>query len=370
MKSTLAALMLSFFGRFTATDLPMSFRDTANSLLYNAASLKDVLACVDDYHPSTRRDADGMKQTMQTIARAYGDRATRERMTADIRLRDTPPPRGNLIVTAEFPPDIGESGAARLFTVETQPKGTDLEMLSFFQQQARDGVLMQCMFGYLSWLKSRFLQSEEAVQKFVSALGSQYVSLRKQWIDRLKEKRQTAHNRLPDTLACLSLGFQMLLWFLRAQGAISDENRQAYLQRFDEILEAHAIRQCAAVHTEKPTVIFIRKLIALIESEQAVLLDAKHPGIEIPKSFIGYQDERFYYLCFEEAHKRVKQMCDTQNEAFDISSKALAKMLAADGLIEVGGDGKNTRTYRFGNVSKRVMFLRKEAVEEIMRTEA
>ena len=63
-------------------------------------------------------------------------------------------------------------------------------------------------------------------------------------------------------------------------------------------------------------------------------------------------------------------MCDTQNEAFDISSKALAKQLAADGLIEISGDGKNTRTYRFGNASKRVMFLRKEAVEEIMRTEA
>ena len=78
---------------------------------------------------------------------------------------------------------------------------------------------------------------------------------------------------------------------------------------------------------------------------------------------------QFYYLCFEEAHKRVKQMCDIQNEAFDISSKSLAKKLAEDGLIEVGGDGKNTRTYRFGNVSKRVMFLKKAAMEETMDTE-
>ena len=31
-KSTLAALMLSFFGRFTASELPLSFRDTSNSM--------------------------------------------------------------------------------------------------------------------------------------------------------------------------------------------------------------------------------------------------------------------------------------------------------------------------------------------------
>ena len=369
MKSTLTALMLSFFGRFTATDLPMSFQDTKNSILYNIAVLKDVLTCVDDYHPSTRRNSDDMKKTMQDIARAVGDRATRERMTADIQLRESPPARGNLIVTAEFPPDINESGAARLFFVEMPKNGIDLEMLSFFQQQAYDGVLTQCMFGYLSWLKSRFLYSEKTVRQFVSALGKQYVSLRKKWISRLKNNDQAAHKRLPDTLACLSLGFQMMLFFLQGKGILTNENRKAYLQRFDEILEAHAVKQCAAVQTEKPTVIFVRKLVALIESGQAVLLDAKRPGIEIPKYFVGYEDEHFYYLCFEEAHKRVKQMCDTQNEAFDISSKALAKQLAEDGLIEVSGDGKNTRTYRFGNASKRVMFLRKEAVEEIMRTE-
>lgn len=32
-KSTLAALFLSFFGKFSSSDLPMSFHDTANSIL-------------------------------------------------------------------------------------------------------------------------------------------------------------------------------------------------------------------------------------------------------------------------------------------------------------------------------------------------
>ena len=50
-KSTLAALMLSFFGRFTATELPLSFRDTPNSIVHYAFSLKDVAPNV--YHINT-----------------------------------------------------------------------------------------------------------------------------------------------------------------------------------------------------------------------------------------------------------------------------------------------------------------------------
>ncbi len=47
-KSTIAALILSFFGKFTSTDLPMSFQDTANSITTNSFALKDVLTC--QYH--------------------------------------------------------------------------------------------------------------------------------------------------------------------------------------------------------------------------------------------------------------------------------------------------------------------------------
>jgi len=42
-KSSLAALILSFFGRFTGTELPLSFRDTVNSILHHTFALKDVL---------------------------------------------------------------------------------------------------------------------------------------------------------------------------------------------------------------------------------------------------------------------------------------------------------------------------------------
>ena len=82
-KSTLAALMLSFFGKFTASELPLSFRDTANSILHNAFALKDVLTCIDDLHPSSRMEDQKMNGTAQAIMRAYGDRTGKGRLRSD-----------------------------------------------------------------------------------------------------------------------------------------------------------------------------------------------------------------------------------------------------------------------------------------------
>lgn len=134
MKSTVAAMFLSFFGNFSNTDLPMSFRDTANSIIHSSFALKDVLTCIDDYHPTGRKESDAMKATMQALARGYGDKAARNRLTADIQLRETRPPQGNAIVTAEFAPDIGESGTARLFCVEMKPGELDLPSLTMIQE--------------------------------------------------------------------------------------------------------------------------------------------------------------------------------------------------------------------------------------------
>ncbi len=49
MKSTLARLILSHFDNFNNTDLPMSFRDTANSIVRKAFLLKDTLTVIDDF---------------------------------------------------------------------------------------------------------------------------------------------------------------------------------------------------------------------------------------------------------------------------------------------------------------------------------
>ena len=70
LKSTVSALLLSFFGRFTGLSLPASFSDTANYIRRKAFALKDMVLAVDDYHPEG--NAQAMRQienTAQQLAR-------------------------------------------------------------------------------------------------------------------------------------------------------------------------------------------------------------------------------------------------------------------------------------------------------------
>lgn len=361
MKSTVAALMLSFFGNFSATDLPMSFRDTANSIVHNAFTLKDVLTCVDDYHPTARSDASQMKATMQTLARGYGDRAARNRLGSDITLREPRPPQGNVIVTAEFAPDIGESGTARLFCIEMKPGGINLPLLTEAQDKALEGKYAACMRGYTDMVK--FFADKGEV---CGILKSKFMTYRSKWRERLRENEIQFHDRLPDTLACLEIGFSFMEIFLSAEAHMDEKGITALNERFENVLLYLAARQSESIEQDRPTHIFLRKLYSLIECGNVCLLPATGRTEIPPKNYIGYEDENYYYLMLDASHKAVKRLCGEQDEGFAISAKSLAKALADEGLIEPGDNGTNTRTMRFGGRLKRVMLLRKEKANKLV----
>ena len=361
MKSTVAALMLSFFGNFSATDLPMSFRDTANSIVHNAFALKDVLTCVDDYHPTARSDASQMKATMQTLARGYGDRAARNRLGSDITLREPRPPQGNVIVTAEFAPDIGESGTARLFCIEMKPGGINLPLLTEAQDKALEGKYAACMRGYTDMVK--FFADKGEV---CGILKSKFMTYRSKWRERLRENEIQFHDRLPDTLVCLEIGFSFMEIFLSAEAHMDEKGITALNARFESVLLRLAARQSESVEQDRPTHIFLRKLYSLIECGNVCLLPATWRTEIPPKNYIGYEDETYYYLMLDASHKAVKRLCGEQDEGFAISAKSLAKALADEGLIEPGDNGTNTRTMRFGGRLKRVMLLRKDKANKLV----
>lgn len=361
MKSTVAALMLSFFGNFSATDLPMSFRDTANSIVHNAFALKDVLTCVDDYHPTARSDASQMKAAMQTLARGYGDRAARNRLGSDITLRQPRPPQGNVIVTAEFAPDIGESGTARLFCIEMKPGGINLPLLTEAQDKALEGKYAACMRGYTDMLK--FFADKGEI---CGILKSKFMTYRSKWRERLRENEIQFHDRLPDTLACLEIGFSFMEIFLSAEAHMDEKGITALNERFENVLLYLAARQSESIEQDRPTHIFLRKLYSLIECGQVCLIPASSRLETLPKNYIGYEDETYYYLLLDVSHKAVKRLCGEQDEGFAISAKSLAKALVDEGLIEQDESGTNTKTMRFGGRLKRVMLLRKDKANKLI----
>lgn len=148
-KTTLAALLLSFFGNFEHTNLTASFLDTANAIAKKTFFAKDVPLIIDDYFPSFNKiESNEMKKIAQRILRMYGDRSGRDgenRKTIYF-------PRGTCIITGELPVELGKSAAARYLGVEIDKGDVDLDLLSDLQKNKP--CLSQVMQGYIRYLVS------------------------------------------------------------------------------------------------------------------------------------------------------------------------------------------------------------------------
>ena len=359
-KSTLAALFLSFFGRFTGSDLPLSFRDTANSIMYNAFSLKDVLTCIDDFHPSGRKEVNRLTETAQLIMRGYGDRIGRGRLKSDFTPMESRPPQGNAIITAEQAPDIGESGTARYFCLELHDGMIDLNNISKFQREAEKGTLRSCMLAYTEWIKEQFLKDKSTELMFVNRLKNSFNKYRNEFI----HSGIHCHGRVPEIYAWLIIGMEFFLSFLLDYEVISEEDYQSTFIRCRDCLYWLAKKQSANIENDKPTHKFIQKLYSLIESGQAVLLDRNNPVEFKPVNYIGYRDDDYFYLNADIAHKQVKRLCGEQEETFSISKNGLIKALAEEGLT-VCDKGKNTKSIRIGEKTLRIICLIKDKADAV-----
>lgn len=359
-KSTLSSFFLSFFGHFTPSDLPISFRDTKNSIGECCAMLNDVLTCVDDFHPSSRKEEQELAEKAQTLARAYGDRVGRGRLRADATLMPARPPRGNAILTAELSPEIGESGLARCFTVELHPGDFDTDAYRFFEDASRQGIFQSCMLLFTEWLRRKFLCRAENEQGFVTCLRETFEQHR----DEFRGSGIRCHGRLPEIVAWLQMGFVILLLFLKDVNVFSQEQVDAYRAEFVSLLYAMAQKQARSIEQDKPAHIFVRKLYALIESGQATVLPKSNPYSYSAKDLVAYEDDEFYYLLNDAAHRAVRQLCEDQGELFVIGSRALPKALAEEKLIDC--DGGNTRSIRVGGRTVRVVALCKERARQIV----
>ena len=355
-KSTMAGLLLSFFGTFTATTLPLSFRDTANSINEQCYMVKDLPVVIDDFHPCGHQEQTKMTATAQNIARNYGDRAGKSRLTLDCDLRAARPPQGNAIVTAEFPPDIGESGTARCFTIELKRDDVDLQTLTSLQRLAADGTLNRCGFAYTEWLLECFLCDEETEKQFIKALRALFEKFRTEFNDGNK----SSHGRVAENVAWLRMGFHFFLMFLEHHLSYSTAYVTETEEQFKEMLYRIACRQSDAIEQDKPTHLFLRKFFSLLESGQVYLkdLETRAPTDFQPGICVGYCDHARIYFFADQVHRLVRKLCDDQGEHFSISSKALLKALAEEGFIETY-NGQNTKSMRLDGKSRRVVVMDK-----------
>ena len=361
-KSTLAALFLSFFGSFNSGNLPLSFRDTANSIIHNAFALKDVLTCIDDFHPSGREDEKKLTATAQSIMRAYGDRTGRGRLRSDSTLMEARPPLGNAIITSEFPPNIGESGMARYLSLELKEGDVNLDSLTSLQHSAEKGAFRRTMYAYTQWLKS-FLDDGKD-KKFSQLLKATFEHYR----DEFRSCSLNCHGRIPETVAWLNLGMKFFCMFLTDYNVLEKEKAETLEFELETILKDIASRQSDCIESERPTTVFIKKIYALIEAGKVSVMNLNSREQFVPPDFVGCEDNDYLYLNREAAHRVVRRLCDEQGEHFNITSRALVKALAEEGLIKVLPSG-NTVSLRFAGKNRRYIALKKKLAEFILNGE-
>ena len=137
-------------------------------------------------------------------------------------------------------------------------------------------------------------------------------------------------------------------------------------EQFRQILYRIARRQSDAINQDKPTHLFLRKFYALLESGQIFLknrenltLDEFQPGV-----CVGYCDTERMYFFADPVHRLVRKLCNDQGENFTITSRALLKALAEEGLVETT-NGENTRSMYLEGKSRRVVVMDKYKAEFI-----
>ncbi len=219
-KTSLVALIQQHWGAaLRADNLPSSWESTANAIEGLLFLAKDAVFAVDDFVPSgAATDKAKKHKDADRVIRGQGNRAGRQRMRHDERLRPVRRSRALLISTGEELPR-GESLNARMLVLRVEPGDVRLPLLSRCQQDGDSGVFARTFAAYIAWLAGddEAATIRENPNSAVTALRADF-------------KRDGLHGRTPDTAASLFLGLKTFARFVVSTGAYSQVAADAFLE--------------------------------------------------------------------------------------------------------------------------------------------
>ena len=360
-KTTAATLALSHFGNFHGKNTPASFNDTPNQIQKKAFLAKDMLLLVDDFHPvSSLQEKRQMAAAAQRLSRAFGDSADRGRLNADRSIQANNPPRSVAMITGEDLPAIGASGTARFFIIDVDKGDIPVSKeLTDMQEDARKGFLQRAMRGYITWLLDR-----------ADGLPDRLHELFLQYRDMIRRKSAGQHDRAPEAVACILIGYHMMLDYMCSLGMFDREEALQMLNRAAETLTETSRRQAAQMESEKPTRIFLDSMTELLASKSVVLADltggdpALFGNPKPGQDMAGYMDADYYYLLPNVAFGAVQRLCREQGVEFPVSLKALYKHLRTDGILPgLRSDENPTRNKWIDGRAVRLLWIPRRAMD-------
>ncbi len=349
LKSTLAAVFLSHYGDFDRTHLPGAWASTANQLERRAFVLKDAMFVVDDYAPSLL-DARELELKAARLLRAQGNLAGRGRLRSDLTEHPAYPPRGLIVATGEQHPP-GQSVLARLLLVE--PRRGDIDLGRLNEAQRTVGRLPHALAGYVAWLAPQ-------LESLVPLLRETFSGAR-------ARVQSGGHLRVPEALVHLWVGVAAGLDYAEDIGACSGDEAEALRTRCWDALTALGSAQAGLVAEERPSLRFLRAVHALVSQGRGLLLprDDGAPDHRAGVDFLGWQDEAGLYLLPEPVYAAVSRFCRDAGEPFPVRRERLQKDLTLEGLAEAE-ERRNTKTARLGGRTRRVLWLKRRAVADLL----
>lgn len=357
-KSTISALMLSYFGHFTSLNLPASFNDTANYVRKKAFDLKDMVIAVDDYHPEGNLQArKKMEDMAQQLSRAFGDLAQRGRLNSDRSVQSSMPPRALAMVSGEDMPNIRDSGEARYYVINIGKNDIPAdEVMTYMQDKAAEGANARLMRRYIEWL------------------APQMDTLPNELAERFKELRSKAqalkigHSRAPGTIAHLLVGYEMYLRFLTETGIYETDEEwiRSEMTRAMEDIISNAKAQGEESRDERPSRMFLTTVSELLLTREASVVDLTQPvgNQGVNKGHIGYMDAQYYYFLPEASYVAVCSVFTKKGEAFPLTPRMLHKQMHEDGLIVTDtAGGKRTRNKQINGKPCRLLWVPRTCLE-------
>jgi hypothetical protein len=345
-KSEITSMAQAHYGAdFNGKSLPGNWATTANSLEKQAFLTKDAIFTVDDFAPSgTTADVQRLHRDADRLIRGQGNRAGRGRMRPDGTIRPEYFSRGIVVSSGEDIPH-GQSLRSRALILEISRGEVDLGRLTALQRDAAQGRPAQAMAAYVQWL------------------APQIDMLKSQAPNRLRDLRADAreapfsHDRTPDIVASLSLGWESFLRFAQEHGAISDAERQALWDCGWTALMEAAEAQAGYLRSEEPAARFLALLGAAITSGQAHVADAhtgenpadagswgwrrqirvsgqqEHDEWRASGALVGWLEGDNLYLDPETAYAAAQRLARDQGGSLSVQQQTLWKRMAEQGLL-------------------------------------
>ncbi|WP_170229754.1 DNA polymerase [Polyangium fumosum] len=351
MKTTLAALLMGFYGNFDAEHLPASWSWTVNRLEQMIFTAKDMLVAIDDFAPTKAEAGDELHRKAAQLLRAIGNANSRGRLRADLTARPDRPPRALVLSTGEDAPS-GESIQARLITVRMKPGDVDRVRLTDLQKN-RDR-LPHAMLGYILWLKSQMNGLRSLMEK-------RFIELRAE----LHQEGQ--HLRAPAAMAHLLLGMEYFCLFAKDIGVLDENGSTVLMQKARTALRANAAEQCRAAVDVNPVHRFINVLRTLLVQGKVKTVDVGFALDTAEGKGIGWEDKDHYYLFPDAVYTAVVEAMRAAGQSMPLAQRMLWSRLVDDGFVLPGDEeGRSTRKKFVGGPNgqrERVLWFVREKLE-------